>query len=129
MFREGRAGLHAYLREADALPLRDYVPLVEDTVVSDRERGCCRGYFTRSEPDDDINYTVLALLLLDELGGDLDGLAQHAAGHPSLPGGANAGRFGGYGSHGPGSSGVRASIGRSIIGRSDNAVIKDSRST
>ena len=71
-FREGRAGLHAYLREADALPLRDYVPLVEDTVVSDRERGCCRGYFTRSEPDDDINYTVLALLLLDELGGDFD---------------------------------------------------------
>jgi ADP-ribosylglycohydrolase len=66
-FRHGRAGVEAYLRDAQALPLRDYVPLLEGR-VENPGRGCCRGRIIRSEPDDDINYTVLALLLLEEKG-------------------------------------------------------------
>jgi hypothetical protein len=46
-FQQGRAGLEAYLREAGALPLRDYVPLV-------------------------INYTVLALFVLEDKGSDFE---------------------------------------------------------
>ena len=65
-FREGRSGLEDYLREADAWPLRDYIPwLVQASRV---ERACCRGQIERAEPDDDINYTVLALLSLEEHG-------------------------------------------------------------
>ena len=67
-FQQGRTGLAAYLREADALPLRDYVPLIEGTVVARLGRACCRGHMVRAEPDDDINYTMLALLLLEDLG-------------------------------------------------------------
>jgi len=67
-FRQGRKGLHAYLTEADALPLRNYVPFVEGTVIEPLEQACCRGHITRAEPDDDINYTVMALLLLEDKG-------------------------------------------------------------
>jgi ADP-ribosylglycohydrolase len=68
---QGKAALDAYLRDAGALPLRDYVPLVEGTSVSSFGRACCRGQLVRAEPDDDINYTVLALLLLEEKGAAL----------------------------------------------------------
>jgi ADP-ribosylglycohydrolase len=44
------------------------VPLVEETVVEQTGAACCRGHMHRAEPDDDINYTVLALLLLEESG-------------------------------------------------------------
>jgi ADP-ribosylglycohydrolase len=70
-FREGREGLESYLRRAGASPLRDYVPLVEGTLVAERARACCRGHICRAEPDDDINYTVLALLLLEDRGTEL----------------------------------------------------------
>ncbi len=69
--RQGRDALLSYLRDADALPLRDYVPLVAGTLVEKTGRGSCRGEFSRSEPDDDINYTVLALTLLEKHGLDL----------------------------------------------------------
>ena len=69
---QGRAALEDYLREAGALPLRDYVPLVEGTLVDRFGRACCRGQLVRAEPDDDINYTVLALLLLEEKGAALE---------------------------------------------------------
>jgi hypothetical protein len=67
-FKEGRTGLESYLREADAFPLRDYVPMIQGTLVDQLGRRCCRGHICRAEPDDDINYTVLALLLLEDKG-------------------------------------------------------------
>jgi ADP-ribosylglycohydrolase len=71
-FQQGRAGLESYLQQADALPLRDYVPLIEGTLVDRLGRACCRGHMVRAEPDDDINYTVLALLLLEDKGAAFD---------------------------------------------------------
>src|SRR3990170_4767673 len=68
---QGQEKLTSYLQRADALPLRDYVPLIEGTLVEKTGRQACRGEFTRFEWDDDINYTVLALLLLEEHGLDL----------------------------------------------------------
>ena len=69
--RGGNDALLEYLRRADALPLRDYVPLVEGTLVERFGRASCRDHLERSEPDDDITYTVLALELLEEHGKDL----------------------------------------------------------
>lgn len=65
---EGPEALMEYLARANALPLRDYVPAVEGSVPARIAPGSCRGAMTRSEPDDDINYTVLALLMLEEHG-------------------------------------------------------------
>lgn len=70
-FQQGSDGIEGYLRAANALPLRDYVPLIEDTMVDRLGRNCCRGHITRAEPDDDINYTLIALMLLEEHGLDL----------------------------------------------------------
>jgi ADP-ribosylglycohydrolase len=61
----GHDALAAYLRDVGALPLRDYVGFREDPDV---RRAWCRGGFARSEPDDDINYSFLALLLLEQFG-------------------------------------------------------------
>ncbi len=69
--REGHGALTDYLTTADALPLRDYVPLVPDTTVARHFPQACRGRFERSEPDDDINYSVLGLLMLEQHGADL----------------------------------------------------------
>jgi ADP-ribosylglycohydrolase len=69
--REGRDALIGYLERAEALPLRDYVPLVPDTSVARDLPECCRGHFDRAEPDDDINYSVLALLMLEEHGAEM----------------------------------------------------------
>ena len=71
-FRQGLAGLRHYLEQADALPLRDYVPLIEGSVVERLGQACCRGHIVRAEADDDINYTLLALLLLEARGLDFD---------------------------------------------------------
>ena len=68
--RQGRDALADYLRKAGALPLRDYVPLVEGTTVARLGRRSCRGQIERSEPDDDINYSVLALMLLEQHGAE-----------------------------------------------------------
>jgi len=70
-FQDGIAGLELYLRRAQAYPLRNYVPLLEGTVVERTGLACCRENIVRAEPDDDINYTVLALMLLEEKGIDL----------------------------------------------------------
>ena len=69
--RKGRAALERYLTDAEAVPLRDYVPLLADTDVARFHPIACRGNFERSEPDDDINYSVLALFMLERWGADL----------------------------------------------------------
>lgn len=68
--RRGHAELTAYLKAADALPLRSYVPYQADApeLVF---KPCCRGHMQRSEPDDDVNYSVLALMMLEQHGADL----------------------------------------------------------
>jgi ADP-ribosylglycohydrolase len=67
-FQQGRAGLRRYLSRCGRLPLRDYVPAIEGTIVDQRNRSCCRDHMVRAEPDDDINYSVLALMLLEDIG-------------------------------------------------------------
>lgn len=71
---QGREAMLDYLRQADALPLRDYVPLIEDTLVARFGRLSCRHQLSRSEPDDDINYSALALIMLEQHGADLSTL-------------------------------------------------------
>ncbi|MEM9653835.1 MAG: ADP-ribosylglycohydrolase family protein [Actinomycetota bacterium] len=66
--RRGLDELQAYLSEVDALPLRDYVPFTDGRSLF---QPSCRGFIVRSEPDDDINYSVLALTLLERHGDDL----------------------------------------------------------
>lgn len=65
---EGHSALADYLSRADALPLRDYVPYLAGTRV---QPDCCRDRLRRAEPDDDINYSVLALILLEAHGREL----------------------------------------------------------
>ncbi len=67
-FQKGRAGLRDYVRRAGSLPLRDYVGLLAGTVVEKTGKACCAVFIERAEPDDDINYTVLALHLLEQYG-------------------------------------------------------------
>jgi ADP-ribosylglycohydrolase len=87
-FEQGPAGVTAYLEAAGALPLRDYVPLVEDTVPARTGRACCRGSISRAERDDDIDYTVLALLMLEEHGASLSTADVARAWLTRLPAGA-----------------------------------------
>ena len=85
----GREALLAYLEEAQALPLRDYVPLLENTAVdTPLGRPSCQGFLQRSEPDDDITYTVLALMLLEAHGQALTTADVARAWLRLLPGGA-----------------------------------------
>ena len=66
--RDGYSVLHDYLCDVGTLPLRDYVSYKEGY---DIQKECCHGFLTRSEPDDDINYSFLALLMLEEHGREL----------------------------------------------------------
>ena len=87
-FQQGLGGLTVYLEDTGALPLRDYVPLEQGSTVDRLGRACCRGHISRAEPDDDINYTVLALLLLEEHGAGFDVAAVARAWLRLLPAGA-----------------------------------------
>ena len=87
-FQEGRDGLRRYLEQADAWPLCDYAPLLPGTVVERRAKNCCAGFIERAEPDDDINYTVLALSLLEQCGTALTTEDIARAWLTVLPGGA-----------------------------------------
>ncbi|MCH2108209.1 MAG: ADP-ribosylglycohydrolase family protein [Polyangiaceae bacterium] len=68
--KEGTEAVESYLRKAEAWPLRDYVPLVSGSAVEPYSASC-KEKICRSEPDDDINYTVLALLMLEKHGLEL----------------------------------------------------------
>jgi len=68
---QGFDALQDYLLKAQALPLRDYVPVVEGAIPEALTRSC-KGQLVRSEPDDDINYSVLALQMLEEKGAALE---------------------------------------------------------
>ena len=69
---EGQPALAQYLNEAGALPLRDYVPHLPGSSI-EKYAGvdCCRGRFDATAPDDDIHYSTLALILLEQHGLDL----------------------------------------------------------
>ncbi|NNE74969.1 MAG: ADP-ribosylglycohydrolase family protein [Acidimicrobiales bacterium] len=66
----GRVALDAYLADAGVTELRDYVPYLADSGVAGLLPNACLGGITCAIPDDDINYTVLALMLLEERGFD-----------------------------------------------------------
>jgi ADP-ribosylglycohydrolase len=69
--RQGQAALSDHLRDAGALPLRDYVPPPAGEVPEGMIAGCCKGQFDASAADDDINYSVLALIALENHGAEL----------------------------------------------------------
>jgi len=64
---QGQKALTEYLERADALPLRDYIPKLPDAPDA-LLTVACRDQFEQSAPDDDINYSVLALELLEKHG-------------------------------------------------------------
>lgn len=66
--RDGFDALTAHLEAADALPIRDYIPYREGARLYEAS---CRGRLTRSEPDDDVMYSVLALTMLEKHGEQL----------------------------------------------------------
>ncbi len=68
---QGFDAMRSYLQEADALPLREYIPALPGSMAEKTCRGSCRQHMVRSEPDDDINYSVLALTMLEEFGAEL----------------------------------------------------------
>ena len=67
---QGQEKLTEYLGAVDALPVRDYIPLADEPPPL-LLASCCRGRFEASEPDDDVNYSVLALGMLERHGADL----------------------------------------------------------
>lgn len=68
---QGRETMVSYLEKNNAWPLRDYVPLADEPLVKLIGEKSCKGHITRSEPDDDINYTVLALMMLEAHGAEI----------------------------------------------------------
>ena len=64
--REGKTSLEAYLKEAGSFPIRDYVNHLEHPLIKGLSINCCKGKIVRAEQDDDITYTVLALMMLEE---------------------------------------------------------------
>ncbi|MFE6281824.1 ADP-ribosylglycohydrolase family protein [Streptomyces sp. NPDC057877] len=66
-----RPRIDDYLRRADALPLTDYLPEPPDGIAADLRpewRACVRGRIHGSCRDDDIDYAVLGLHLLETHG-------------------------------------------------------------
>ena len=70
-YREGRAGLRRYLAAAGALPLSGYVPALPGSLPAALATDCCAGHIERAAADDDTNYSVLALELLEAHGAAL----------------------------------------------------------
>ena len=70
--REGKDSLESYLKKANSFPLRDYVNHLEHPLIKGLSINCCKGKIVRAEQDDDITYTVLALMMLEEHGLNID---------------------------------------------------------
>ncbi len=68
--RKGPLKLEDYLTAVEAFPLRDYVPFAPEIDDHVDHPGACRGLMSHAIPDDDINYTVTSLLLIEEYGRD-----------------------------------------------------------
>ena len=67
--RGGYAELARYLQASGHNAVRDYIPYVSGFEMVQED--WCAGGFERSEPDDDINYTTLSLIMLETHGLDL----------------------------------------------------------
>src|SRR5689334_3668148 len=65
---EGHEALSGYLEAAGALPLRGYIPFRPHRRV---EEAWCAGSPGGAVADDDINYSVLALMLLEQHGAQM----------------------------------------------------------
>ncbi len=68
--RQGHSALTAYLQKTSALPIRDYIPHHPDAPRLVHQP-CCRGHLQQSVADDDINYSVLGLMLLEQHGAEM----------------------------------------------------------
>ena len=74
--RKGYDALARYLADSDSDPKQGYInyaasDALGSTVIT---KSCCAEHITRSEPDDDINYSLLALMLLEQHGDNLQTL-------------------------------------------------------
>ena len=69
--REGAEALQQYLHNVNALPLRNYIPYDQSHASDLIDRRCCAGNLQQSWPDDDINYSTLALIMLEKFGAQL----------------------------------------------------------
>jgi len=70
--REGPEGLNRFLSDSGSLPLRDYVNYMEHEMLRGANKRCCLGMMDKAEADDDITYLVLALMMLERHGLELD---------------------------------------------------------
>lgn len=67
--RRGYQSLTDYLHSVDSYPVRDYIGF--DPAEKLIFKASCKGHMQRSEPDDDINYSFLSLLMLEKHGAEL----------------------------------------------------------
>ena len=64
--RHGATVLSRYLESAGALPLRDYIPFRPSLNQSVEHPDACREEISKAIPEDDINYTVISLMLIEQ---------------------------------------------------------------
>jgi ADP-ribosylglycohydrolase len=68
--QKGFQYLTEYLQSVDSYPLRDYINYdAREEVIF---KASCKQHMVRSEPDDDINYSFLSLLMLEKHGAELE---------------------------------------------------------
>ena len=68
-----KGNIDRYLKAANALPLDDYIPFLEEAssdALYGLRKGSTRGNITCMERDDDMDYPILGLLLLERKGAD-----------------------------------------------------------
>lgn len=68
--RKGYDALASYLHESNSDPRKGYINYIKDKDDDNKiiTKACCAGHLQRSEPDDDINYSLLALMMLEQHG-------------------------------------------------------------